>query len=486
MKPFWFDEVCTWIVSNQPSAAGIWSALEQSADSHPPVFYFIERWAAHLSASELVGYRVPAMLGVSLVPLCVFFFLRPRSGCWRALLAALIPTLSILFVSYGTEARPYGLAAGCVALALLSYQRAESLPWALALCFSLALAVSLHYYSMFVFVPFAAAEAGFWLANKRLRWRVWLAMVLGTAPLWAFLPLLLRYKQHYGGATFIVSATFLGALRSYGSFFNISHEIGIALSAALFLAVLGATPRPENNPRENAASNGERVPIQERILAAGLLALPLVVFVVAKAAHGGMLPRYVLAAILGIAVACGMLLPQLGRMAVKLIGAVIVLAFAAQEGSFWLAHARHQDHVGSPSGTAAYLARATHEGAEPIVISDVGEYVEMIYSGPPEATRRFAGLADPLEAVAFTGTDTLDQDVLILRRFAPLRVYKYSDFADQYRTFYLQSNGSVHDWWPARLAADGNELKLIASGAHGALYRVTLQQRAESATRDMK
>ncbi len=475
MKPFWYDEVCTWIVSKQPSAGGIWSVLEQSADSNPPVFYFLERWMAHLSANELVGYRIPAMLGVSVVPLCVFFFLRQRVGCWRALLAALIPTLSVLFVSYGTEARPYGLVAGCVALALLSYQRAESLLWTLALCLSLALAISLHYYSVFLFVPFGIAEAAFGLANKRVRWRVWLAMALGTTPLWAFLPLLLRFRQNYGGASFIAPATFFGALRSYGSFFNINHEIGVALSAALFLAVLRAPARSENNHRENAQSNSERAPIQERILAACLLALPFIVFVIAKPAQGGLLPRYVLAAILGIAVTCGMVLPQLGRTAVNLIGAVIVLAFATQEGSFWLAHARHQDHVGSPSGTAVYLAHAITDNAEPIVISDVGEYVEMVHSGPPEATRRFAGLVDPFKAAAYAGTDTLDKNVLILRRFAPLRVYVYSDFTRQYHTFYLHSNGSAYDWWPSRLAAEGHELKLLSSGPHGTLYRVTLR-----------
>lgn len=34
-KPFWFDELCTVIVSRLPGAAAIWKALDQAADGQP-------------------------------------------------------------------------------------------------------------------------------------------------------------------------------------------------------------------------------------------------------------------------------------------------------------------------------------------------------------------------------------------------------------------------------------------------------------------
>ncbi|MGB8593244.1 MAG: hypothetical protein WCD40_17835, partial [Candidatus Acidiferrales bacterium] len=32
-KPFWYDEMCTWILTQQASVRAIWSALERAADS---------------------------------------------------------------------------------------------------------------------------------------------------------------------------------------------------------------------------------------------------------------------------------------------------------------------------------------------------------------------------------------------------------------------------------------------------------------------
>ena len=475
VRPFWFDEVCTWIVARQGGASAVWKALQQAADSHPPLFYLIEQWAARLGGQELVGYRLPAILGVSLIPLCLFLFVRPRAGPLCALVAAFIPGLSLLFLSYGTEARPYGLEAGCVALALVSYQRAESPAWAASFWAGLALAISLHYFAVLLFAVFAVAEAAFWLANRRFRLRVWAALALGSAPLFFFLPLLLAYKRAYGGPMFVLPVSLTGALGTYGSFFNVNREIGAAAAAVMFFALLGAAMWS----RKPAVGNSE-VPLHETVLLLGLLASPLLAFVAAGVAHGGMHLRYVLPTVLGIAAAAPLLLARLGRGAVKFAAAILVLAFAGQEGSFWLAHLRQRDAVGAPASAAAYVDRAVPPGGEPVVISDLGRYVEMVHAAPGEITRRFIGLADPAAARTYAGTDSLDKLALVLRRFAPLNIYEYPQLAQQRRAFYLFSNGSAYDWWPARLAADGHEVCLITAAPAGAVYHVVLRSNADA------
>ena len=38
IKPFWFDEVLTYVVSRQGTPSAIWAALKQGVDGNPPTF----------------------------------------------------------------------------------------------------------------------------------------------------------------------------------------------------------------------------------------------------------------------------------------------------------------------------------------------------------------------------------------------------------------------------------------------------------------
>src|SRR5262245_57509989 len=48
IKPFWFDEVLTFVVSRQATLSGIRAALNRGLDGNPPAFYLAEHWAASL------------------------------------------------------------------------------------------------------------------------------------------------------------------------------------------------------------------------------------------------------------------------------------------------------------------------------------------------------------------------------------------------------------------------------------------------------
>jgi hypothetical protein len=63
-KPFWYDEICTVILCRLPSAPEIWKALDNAADTNPPVFYLAARLSRQLVSDEHLGYRFPSIVGL--------------------------------------------------------------------------------------------------------------------------------------------------------------------------------------------------------------------------------------------------------------------------------------------------------------------------------------------------------------------------------------------------------------------------------------
>ena len=196
-KPFWFDEINTWIISRQPGIAAIWGALRRGADSQPILFSLIERAASAIPNAE-IGFRLPSVIGFACVLVCIFVFVRRRSNGIYGLISAAILLLTALYMPYAIEARPYQLVSACVAVAMVAYQRAHSVRWAVLMGFALAIAESLSYYAVFAIVAFLAAEAAFLWKTSIFRPRIWVALIFGASPLAAFWPLLARFKAFYG------------------------------------------------------------------------------------------------------------------------------------------------------------------------------------------------------------------------------------------------------------------------------------------------
>jgi len=72
----------------------------------------------------------------------------------------------------------------------------------------------------------------------------------------------------------------------------------------------------------------------------------------------------------------------------------------------------------------------------------------------------------------YAGDDTIDKLVLALRRYAPAGIQDFSSFEAAHPTFLLYSNSSRTDWWPAKLAHDGKQLKLLSLRGRAAVYLV--------------
>ena len=475
-RPFWYDEVCTIIVARQPSISGIWNALAHAADSQGPGFCLIERMSAALLRNQEIALRLPSILAFCCITICLFVFTRRRAGSAYALVCAAIPFTTSLFTWYAIEARAYSLLVGCIAIALVAYQRAPSLRWMCVMALALAASVSFNYYAGLAMVPFGLAELYVLLVRRHIRWPVWIAFLLGVAPMAVFWPLLVAMRHNFGGH-FWSTASLSGLAFIYATIFMTSPPWGAAVAAAAVLAMAGLVVFALNS---KAAPAPNSAPAHEYVLVLALLALPFIGYVAAKLTHSGMTERYVLSAVLGISLAAGCVLPLLDRKSVLLAVGFLAALLAVQEAAFWVAHAHQLTGFDSPADSLASLVTSAGHQDLPVVISDGLEYLPIAHYATPPWSERFVTLADPQAALIFAANDSLDRGLIVLRPFAPLHVYEYMDFASQHSTFLLySSNGSgrdPHDWWPERLFRDGYVLKVLAVDHQRTIYLVTRPQ----------
>jgi hypothetical protein len=470
-KTLWFDELLTELISSERGVSGVWKALKTAVDSNPPPFYLIEKLAGALSHNELVAYRLPSIVAFSFTLMCVYAFVRRRSGPIRGLLCASVLLVTPLFWLYADEARPYSMLLACIAFAMVCYQRAPGPGWTLGLFLSLTVAMSLHYYAMLAFVPFFTAEFFFALQAKRLRLGVWAALLLALAPLVVFWPFLAAMKAYYGSHLW-GRAQWMDVARSYGEFFRIDTLWGVAVAGLLGGAVLGAmfgVASPEGETREGR----EESPAQEDLLVLGFLGYSAIVVIFAKVTHGLAAPRYFLVETLGVAVALRYVLDWFRPRALMAVAAFLLLALATQELSFWSA-LRSTAARAAPATSLLALVDSAHQDDLPVVIADPGEYFELLHFAAPELKRRIVTVVDPPSAVQYLGTDSVDKVMLALRQITPLDVDDFSNFAGVHHSFLVYSNGSSFEWLPLWLQQHGEPMRVVAAQGRSLVYFVQI------------
>jgi hypothetical protein len=118
-------------------------------------------------------------------------------------------------------------------------------------------------------------------------------------------------------------------------------------------------------------------------------------------------------------------------------------------------------------------------GDLPIVISDGLTYVQLAYYSTPAIRSRLYYIADPVQALSYLHTDTVDLSIPILARYLPMQVTNYKDFTERNPSFLLYS-GSEWDWLGPYLITQGSCLRLIAKDHNSAIYRVTSCRESEA------
>jgi hypothetical protein len=481
-RPLWFDELLTVIVSRQPDISSLWRALAHCADGQPPPFYLLQRLFDHLVSNEQIAFRLVSILGFCLMQWCLFVWLRKRHNVLIAFTVCLLPLMTTLFVDYSVEARPYALEIGFLAIALVAYQQASAKIWILVLSLSFIAAESSHYYALFFFGPFFIAEFIYFLKMRSLRIAVWIALCSGILPLIGFWPLLSHFKDCYGAHVWYATATLVGTMKIYGWLFGISAGgpgaaswtslVVLLLPAAILLSIGLLVYRSlKSKPQE-------QITFHLDVLTAGILLTPFVMLFATRLTHTGLIPRYLLPTILGVALGAGYGLSLLNKKFVPLIAALLLFCIAVQEVGFWFSyHEARQLGLGTQPYAAGLIQSAGHSEL-PVVVSEGHDYLELDHYAPRALAQRLVFIADPEAAVAYHRPDTNDRNLLILRDFAQLRVIEYARLKNSKPTFefLLYSAPTPEndpDWFVGRLIDDGWTLERLKSDGRNSVYLVT-------------
>ena len=371
-QSLWYDELYT----AETGTAGLGALLRAVVDGtgtapyladvppsyNAPYYVAVHLWLAvtGLPADD-VGLRLLSLVAmvaaVAVLVRAVERLAGPAAGVAAGLLAASGP----LVVEYAVEARMYGLAALAVAVAALGLARwLDGAPRGLLLHATGAAAAGLaHWFTLPVL-------AGLALAALLLRGRAALPVVgttaVGALPVVALVGLL--YANGTGtSAVGLINPSSqplpVAALEAWAAG---SAALLLALAVAAVLAVLAAVRQPGRRPAA--------------VVAACWLGVPLLLVWAADAVRPVFVPRYLLAALLGVAVLAALGTAASGRLRVPLTAALVVLQLLA--AAPLLDRPPREDAKGAVEALVA-----VHEPGTPVVAVDRRAALALDHYAPP-------------------------------------------------------------------------------------------------------
>lgn len=472
-RPFWFDELLTLTIASQPTFHDMWTVLRRGFDVQPPFFYLVERTALNIPIKQEIALRLPSILAFPCTLICIFAYVKKRSGELIACICALSLLSTSLFERYQAEARPYSLMVACIALSLVCYQRLPSFRWTIFFGLSLLFAELFHYYAFFAMIPFGLSEIAMFRKTGKLRGAVLLAMVCGILPMVACLTLVLKSRAFYGSRPPFADVTLSHLPDFYGSYFLLSGPFGVALAIVAIAAIIWAQVSAKSYPdRQQPGTDGDWT---GATLLVALVSLPLIVFVLVRLAPFTLADRYVLAATLGIILGLANVLLFAPLRLVVLVALFVASSVGLREYGFW----RNGHHAAGTAVTVstlgelvrieAFIERGGHPDLQ-VVIAPAFVYLQAVHYLPSALTGRAVHLVDEQRELRAEGNDVLLRIMRALQDYMPLRVADYSEFTTAHPEFLLYAEGN--DWALVDLSREGASLQLLEIDGTRRLYLV--------------
>jgi len=223
-KPFWLDEVSTWLVSGTQSLPESIRSLAAGADSNPPTGFFLYRLGALVAGGlSPITARVVTVVCVVGALTTVYFLLRDQFSPWPAAIGAMAVWAQQVVMHAAFDARLYGpllLAAGCMLLVLLRTVRREpTLISAVCLALVSAVLCTIHYFGILTWGIAIGTVVLFGPGSWTATIRRLLPSIMGPLVLAACAPLYLGQRASLTVPTWIPDLTALGAVRLLAIFF---------------------------------------------------------------------------------------------------------------------------------------------------------------------------------------------------------------------------------------------------------------------------
>jgi hypothetical protein len=463
-KPAWHDEIFTTYLGTRVPLGELWGALASGVDLNPPLYYVLVRGLWSLGVPDTLAARLPSLFGFLLASFTLFVFVRRRFGTLAAAAAAATPALTGAAI-YAYEGRAYGLMLGCAGAAIVAWQGRDQArgrtvaPFVCAL--ALAAGVLTHYYAGLILLPLAAGEAVRSLRNRRVDWLMVLSFGGAVLPLMAILPLIRAAREFSSGFWSAPDAALLTDFLQ-GLLLPISLLSIPAVAAVAGVRALIGRPSPASDdgpPREGFT-------LDEQVLVLALLGLPVVGFALAVFVTGAFHGRYVLPAVLGVALVVGWILGRAPRSRAERLAAlgVLVAALAAQQAGGALSIIKARPDPLEIDGAA--LAAA--QGTLPIVASPALVYLPLVHYSGEDQGRRVLYLMKPADVAAVTPT-TSDRALRALSAYVPLPMADYDPFLAAHSEFYVYGRPG---WLAPHLLRRGARVELVETFGDRTLYRV--------------
>jgi hypothetical protein len=109
---------------------------------------------------------------------------------------------------------------------------------------------------------------------------------------------------------------------------------------------------------------------------------------------------------------------------------------------------------------------------EAVAVSDGLLFLQLWHYAPGPLKARLFYVASPELAVAYTDTDTIDRNLLLLRDWGSIQVVEYGKFATAGKDILIYQNTEKTGWLVPKLLHDGGSARLEKWTRNRALLRV--------------
>jgi hypothetical protein len=479
LRPFWYDELSTMIVTSAPTLREMLRAIP--SDGNPPLYFLLARLCLRLPIRSEIALRLPSIAAINITALMVYLFVRRNTGAIFSFLAMSIFLGSWFAFFAALEARPYALLLCFTSVAICIWQsaaRGRNRRLALAgITAAMVGAIFSHQYGViYVTVPLVAGEGIRSLRDRRFHLHVFAAALVGATSLVITFPPMLRAQAGLLKAVKLCPVFWarptLQSLMLYRQTVPIhtlkllSVLIAAALIETLIYVVLAGDGR--------WGKVAKRVPeahIEDLAVGSALVLILPIMLLISKLETGYFQERYAVGSSLGVALVSGLLFSSFNERFPKIkafVFAGIAYCFLVGLHNFWYS-GPFQPLAGVQSDPLFLSAPAQ----EPLVMSDALIFLPTWWYSDPSVRARLHYLTDLNYAVK--QPDFVPEYGLANEEpYGAPKLDDYKEFLAAHREFLLYYYGTPRvEWVKSRLSSDGWRLILIRSeGAHE-LYRVT-------------
>ena len=244
-KPFWLDEVSTWLVAGTGSLPESIRRLAAGADSNPPTGFILYRMGALVGGGlSPITARIVAAACVVGALTTVYLLLRDQFSPWPAAIGTMAVWAQQVVMHAAFDARLYGpllFASGCMLVVLLRTARQQpTLVSGVSLALVSVVLCTIHYFGILTWGIAIGTVVLFgpgpWTATVRRL----LPSIAGPLALCACAPLYLGQRASLTLATWMPDLSALGAVRLLAIFF-LTLPLAVALCCWAIIVVRDRT-----------------------------------------------------------------------------------------------------------------------------------------------------------------------------------------------------------------------------------------------------